>query len=159
MKVFKVSWYLLIVLFLFSCGEKKVEDKIKEEVSKTEYGKIISAETAMEEFGPVLNKVEINSDELLNLVAESEKTIMFQLKDSLLIADQERKAIFPVNGKVTQNDTFVVYYTLKVEELLKSGGEPITYIERRKEKVTVSNGNSVLEYGTWCPPICGPLTE
>ena len=159
MKVLKVSRYLLMVLILISCGEKTPDKNLQEMAAKPEFGKIISVETALAEFGPVLHKVDINSETLLEILSQSQTTILFKLKDSLLIANQERKAIFPFNGKVSQNDTFVVYYKAIVEELLTTGAEPITSIEKRSEKVTISNGANVLEYGSWCPPLCAPLTE
>ena len=119
-------------------------------------GKIFSKEEADKNYGPVLSSVSITSSELKTLISQSDKYIMFNIKDGKLsILGEGKTLLYPEGFKVNADERYAVYSKSKVEELLKSGKADVTIIEQRKGVISVTNGLQTLEAASWCPPFCG----
>ncbi len=132
------------MLLLTSC--EKVE---------SEGGKIISADEAEKLFGAVKFSQEVPAAEFSKMMDVADSTMMFALKKGLVVAVDSRKVIYPDSVKLNDNDTLTVYSLLKVQELFRAYKGKIITVEQRDQKLTISNGNKVLEYGAICPPYCG----
>lgn len=118
-------------------------------------GKIISKTEAGELFGDVLVKKEIGSEFLRTLCDKSVENMMFKIVDSeVIILGDNRKVIYPPEKVISEAAVFSRYSKSLVIELLEKGGSDKTYIEERKEVLTISNDLYVLEYGAPCPPFC-----
>lgn len=118
-------------------------------------GIIYTSEEADSLYGNVLESIDFDSDVIENLLLETDDYIMFMFKNrEVIIADYTRKCIYNCDYKIEENDTMNVYSNSKIVELISLGGEIITKIEKRAEVITVTNGNSTLEYSVFCPPIC-----
>ena len=118
-------------------------------------GKIISKTEAGELFGDVLVKKEIESEFLRTLCDKSVENMMFKIVDSeVIILGDNRKVIYPPEKVISEAAVFSRYSKSLVIELLEKGGSDKTYIEERKEVLTISNDLYVLEYSTPCPPYC-----
>jgi hypothetical protein len=118
-------------------------------------GKIFSKEEADKNFGPVLSSVSIASSELKTLISQSDKYIMFSVKDGKLsILRDDRILLYPEGFKVNADEKYAVYSKSKVEELLNSGKADTTIIEQRKDVISITNGQHTLEMASWCPPFC-----
>lgn len=118
-------------------------------------GKIISKKEAGELFGDVLVKKEIESEFLRTLCNKSVENMMFKIVDSeVIILGDNRKVIYPPEKVISEADVFSRYSKSLVIELLEKGGSDKTYIEERKEVLTISNGLYVLEFSVPCPPLC-----
>jgi hypothetical protein len=119
-------------------------------------GKIFSKEEADKNYGPVLSSVSITSSELKTLISQSDKYIMFNIKDGKLsILGEGKTLLYPEGFKVNADERYAVYSKSKVEKLLKSGKADVTIIEQRKGVISVTNGLQTLEAASWCPPFCG----
>ncbi|OGU75849.1 MAG: hypothetical protein A2V93_01080 [Ignavibacteria bacterium RBG_16_34_14] len=118
-------------------------------------GKILSKEEANKLFGAVLVSKEMPTSTLQSLVNQSTKVIMFNfINNDGYILDNNRKVLLPAGFSVSSSEVFHVYSTSIVQELLDNGGSQVTYIEQRKEVLTITNGNYTLEYSIICPPVC-----
>ncbi|QQS36963.1 MAG: hypothetical protein IPM56_03130 [Ignavibacteriales bacterium] len=118
-------------------------------------GKIISKEKADELFGQVLVSIQIPSTELNAFATQSSDVLMFKiLNNELYILDNKRKTLKPLGVTVNSTDTFSVYSVEIVKKLLIDGNSTITYIEKRNEVLTMTNGIFTLEYSADCPPFC-----
>ena len=47
-----------------------------------------------------------------------------------------------------------MYSVTIVQQLLSDGNNPLTYVEKRQEVLTITNGIFTLEYSLLCPPCC-----
>jgi len=118
-------------------------------------GKIISKEEANKLFGAVLVSKEIPTSTLKLLVNQSSKVIMFSfIKNDVYILGDNRKVLLPAGLSVSSSEVFHVYSASIVQELLNNGNTSVTYIEQRKEVLTITNGDLTLEYALICPPLC-----
>ena len=118
-------------------------------------GKILSKEEANKLFGTVLVSKEMPSSTLMSLANKSTKVIMFNVIDNnIYIMDKNRKVLLPEGFAVSSSQEFHVFSTSIVHELLSNGNNPVTYIEKRKDVLTITNGNYTLEFAILCPPFC-----
>jgi hypothetical protein len=118
-------------------------------------GKILSKDEANKLFGAVLVSKQIPSSELKALTVSSTKIIMFKIMNNdVYILGDNRKVLLPANAMVNEAESFSAYTISIVQELLSKGNEPITFIEKRNDVLTITNGNYTLEYSWICPPFC-----
>ena len=118
-------------------------------------GKILSKEEANKIFGPVEISKEISSDNLKQFTLLTVNKIMFKIiNNEIYILDHNRNLLFPLGATIGSTDVFSVYSVSIVQQLLSQGNNPITYIEKRKRVLIISNGVYTLEYSSLCPPFC-----
>jgi hypothetical protein len=118
-------------------------------------GKIYSRDAAESTYGSVIAELKINSSVLASLAASSGAYIMFHMNDGkLIISDQDKKPLHPPSEEFPEETVFHYFSTSKVNELLKSGNDPSTSIEQRRDVLTLSSGNFTLENSRPCPPYC-----
>jgi hypothetical protein len=118
-------------------------------------GKIISKQEADELFGEVLISKEIPTSTLLSLTENSVNIIMFKIiGNDVYILGDNRKVLLPEGKVVSDAETFSVYASAIVQELLTQGKAQITFVEQRNDVLTITNGNFTLEYSLKCPPFC-----
>lgn len=118
-------------------------------------GKIISKQEADELFGVVLISKEIPTSTLLSITESCVEIIMFKIiENDVYILGDKRKVLLPEGAVINSSEIFSVYSTSKVKDLLTIGSSSMTFVEKRKDVLTITNGNSTLEYSLLCPPIC-----
>jgi hypothetical protein len=118
-------------------------------------GEIISRETANQSFGMASFSVSLLSEEMLDLASKTEDLLMFNFKgDQLFILGDARKPLYPEGVSISLDDIFKVYSKAKVLELIQSGGTVNNYIELRTDRITITNVEYTLEFGSMCPPWC-----
>ena len=118
-------------------------------------GEIISRETADQEFGQASFSLTISSDQLHSLAGQTLYLLMFNIiDDRLIILGDDRKLLYPVGIQVPEETVFTVYSKSKVLELIETGRESDNSVEVRRDKITVTNGDHTLEFGSLCPPWC-----
>ncbi|MCX6149226.1 MAG: hypothetical protein NTX22_01735 [Ignavibacteriales bacterium] len=119
------------------------------------YGKIYSGNEADKIYGPVLNSVAINTIELQSYMSRTNKYLLFNIIDNkLILLDNKRISIYPENKTISNDVIFKVVSLSVLEELLNKGNSTTTYIEKRQDVLSITNGNYTLEYVGNCPPIC-----
>jgi cell division protein FtsI/penicillin-binding protein 2 len=118
-------------------------------------GKILSKDDANQLFGDVLIKKEISTENLKLAVEKSKNVIMINIiNNNLYILDYNRNVIIPEGVSVNSDVVFSVYAVSVIEDLLSKGGNPLTYIEQRKEVLTITNGDFTVDLSNPCPPMC-----
>lgn len=118
-------------------------------------GKIINKQEANKLFGIVLVSKEMPTSTLKSFTSQSTKVIMFNIiSNDVYILGDNRKVLLPAGFSVSSSEVFHMFSTSIVQDLLNNGNSPVTYIEQRKEVLTITNGNYTLEYSWICPPVC-----
>lgn len=121
-----------------------------------EIGQIFDSKEADELFGPVLEKMSINADELKSILSSTDNKIMFGLENNeYTILGDNRKLLYCSDNFVEQNQVFHLYSKSKVLELLNKGNKQTVILENRQNVFSITVGNYTLEKGAPCPPNCG----
>lgn len=121
-----------------------------------EIGQIFDSKEADELFGPVLEKMSINADELKSILSSTDNKIMFRLENNeYTILGDNRKLLYCSDNFVEQNQVFHLYSKSKVIELLNKGNKQTVILENRQNVFSITVGNYTLEKGAPCPPNCG----
>lgn len=119
-------------------------------------GKLYSKNEANSIYGPVISSVKINTADLSNMLSKTSNYIMFSIKNgSPAILDNKRSSLYPRNLAISAEEVFHVFSVSIVKELITKGGSTETYIENRKNVLTITNGAYTLEMALACPPFCG----
>jgi hypothetical protein len=119
-------------------------------------GEIISRNEAEQQFGSVGISTSIESVRLQQLAGMTSDLMMFHIMDGkLVILGDKREVLYPEGASVPAETVFRVYSKTKVLELIEAGGAEDNSVEFRGETLTISNGDSCLEFGSLCPPVCG----
>jgi hypothetical protein len=139
---------LLTILFLLpSTSFSQTSTKV--------IGKIYTKEEANQLYGPVIKSIEISTNTLYSLAQKTPNYIMFNvMNDKIIVLDAQRKEIFGDVQNLTSSTSFHVYSTSQLLNLLKSGGESITYVQSRNNVMTITNGAFTMELAQICPPFC-----
>ncbi len=122
----------------------------------TTRGKIFSRIEANEQFGLPLLSLEIKNEIISDCLGKSTGFIMFNIiNDTIYILDNQRNTLLPLGASVEKEVVFKTFDIDIVNELMKSGNEPVTFIESRKDNViSLTNGEVTLELSWPCPPSC-----
>lgn len=140
-----IQKFLLIVLFLLASVQILPQDGV--------VGKIIAKDEANRLFGNVSQSVSFSTDQLISLLPEIENYVMFQnINGNIYILGDKRKVLFPANGSVEDHQVFHLLSKSLLLELFALGKSPATFIEKRGGVLTITNGDSTLEYTYPCPP-------
>ena len=124
--------------------------------SQTVIGKLYTKLDADNIYGPVSSSVQISTGLLNNFASSTTNFIMFRINNgNLIILGDQRKPLYPSASVVSQTDEMRVFSVSLVKKLLQDGNNINTSIEIRNNNVlTLTNGNSTLEYSAPCPPYC-----
>ena len=118
-------------------------------------GKIHTKDEADRLYGAVQQSKGISSAELTTLMGRSKNYLMFKIiNDQLVILGDERVVLYPDGYKIDDKEEFVVYSIGKIKELIDTGKAATTIVEQRKDVISINNGMSTMEIGSWCPPLC-----
>jgi len=123
---------------------------------ETARGKLFSRIEANEQFGLPLFSLEIKNEIISDCLGKSTGFIMFNIiNDTIYILDNQRNTLLPLGASVEKEVVFKTFDIDIVNELMKSGNEPVTFIESRKDNViSLTNGEVTLELSWPCPPSC-----
>jgi hypothetical protein len=107
-------------------------------------------------YGPVIIAVQVQTSFLNKYLINQDSYIMFRIyNNNLVVADSHRKPLYPENASVNPDDIFRYFSNSMVLKTLSAGNDMITRIELRNNTIiTITNGNSTLEMGGICPPVC-----
>jgi hypothetical protein len=118
-------------------------------------GEIIPKETANEDFGMASFSSLMSSAQIKSIASKTQNLLMFNfIDDKLIILGDYRKPLYPERIIISADTIFKVYSKAKVLELISTGGNDNNFIELRADKITITNGDYTLEFGSLCPPWC-----
>ena len=119
------------------------------------HGKIISAQEADKQFGPVINSISFNISKLLDLISGTQNSVMFKIIDNkIYILGDERKVLYPNPAEVKPDVVFHHFSKELVLQLINSNPDENVFIEKRENVLSVTCGADTLEWGVECPPFC-----
>ena len=72
----------------------------------------------------------------------------------MYILDDNRNVLTPIGVHVSNAEVFSVYSLSVIQQLISDGGSSVTFVEKRENVLTITNGNYTLEYAYLCPPFC-----
>ena len=146
MKKTNFLYALVIVLFLMIAGENSYGQT---------YGKLYQKAEGEQLYGTVLKSFQIPTEKVLSFLDQTDKVLMFNITDNkLFILGDGRKPIYPVSAIVSSKEVFRVYSTSLIRELISKGKSDTINFEERNSVLTITNGEYLLEFAAYCPPIC-----
>lgn len=116
-------------------------------------GEVFTAQEAEVNWGKADQKIKIATETLKRWI-ENEDYIMFKIVNNRLSVLGEERKNLAGNFTAKADDVYAVYSSKVVAELLKKGGEDVSYIETRNGVTTVTNGTYTMEMSYPCPPCC-----
>lgn len=120
-----------------------------------EYGKLFTSVEADENFGPVISSTTLSINTLNELLNQTDGYIMFKIvSDDLIVLDNNRVSIHPLDYPVQEQSVFTVYNISIVNQLLSQEVVTEVSVEQRAEVLSITCGNLTLEMGSPCPPYC-----
>ena len=142
-KIYHIIVITVLLLLFLSCG------------STQQFGKIFTKAEADEQFGKVIFSAEIPQEIVADVLNKTEKNIMFGIvNQNAVVLDNNRNLLYPANAEFKDTDVFTVYSVSVLKELLSKGKSLNINVEQRKEVLSVSKDDYILETGNLCPPIC-----
>ena len=121
----------------------------------TKIGEIFSKASADQQYGPVLESVTIPTSTLEDLMAKSEKILMFKFVDNeIYILNDKREVIYPAGKSIDADAKLAVYSISVINELISTGDQPMIQVEQRNAVLSITSGIQTLEASAWCPPLC-----
>ncbi len=161
---------LVISIFLFSFISTFAQGQMGE------VGKLFKKDEADKLFGKPKQALQINPKLLQKVLLKAKDYVLFTIKDGkILVLDEKKQSLTDDKEKLNRLETAYIFSKSKVLELinaafgnnsvqmnnpkekaieiLNSTAEPI-YVEERNSTLTLSAGNSTLEFSTVCPPVC-----
>lgn len=121
----------------------------------TKIGEIFSKASADQQYGPVLESVTIPTSTLEDLMAKSDKILMFKFVDNeIYILNDKREVIYPAGKSIDADAKLAVYSISVINELISTGDQPMIQVEQRNAVLSITSGIQTLEASAWCPPLC-----
>jgi hypothetical protein len=120
------------------------------------FGKLFTKEEADKEFGSVIASYEIETKILSDMCDKFSNVLMFSFNnETAAILGSGRTPVYP-NTKmvISEDEKLKVYSISRIKELIAEGGVETTIIEKRKDHLTITNGETTLENAGDCPPFC-----
>ncbi|MFH1195202.1 MAG: hypothetical protein V1720_05790 [bacterium] len=118
-------------------------------------GEIFTKDEADKKYGNVVKSIQLDVAVLKSLMAKTQDSIMFNIRDDeVIILGDGRKALYPAGAVVGNNEVFNRYSVSKVVELLNGGTGATVEIEERDEVLSITYGQNTLEFSAPCPPLC-----
>lgn len=120
------------------------------------HGKLFGKAEAEKLFGPVQIRFSIDKATLESyLKTVKDYVIIKASRKGYAFIDEARMEVFPVKGTFHgKSESLIIYSVSKFKELLQAESSTMIDLEIRPDKITVSNGSTVLELGGACPPLC-----
>lgn len=123
--------------------------------SMGEVGKLFKKNEANILFGGVKNSVQIDSKLLKLAILKAKDYVLFTVKNGKIhITDEKKKSLTENNVALDLLDQSYIFSKSKVVEFLNLVGDSPIYIEQRQSTLTLTAGETTLEFSTLCPPVC-----
>jgi hypothetical protein len=119
------------------------------------HGEIFTKDEGEKSFGPVNISISLSAAELEQLLNKTEDTFLIKIigKD-LFILDNKKNLLFKTGGDLPENEKLFVYSISVIKTLIEKGKDERIFFEKRKDVLSVLNGNFIMERGSSCPPFC-----
>ena len=131
-------------------------------------GKLFTQQEAKVLFGKVIGSVDISADQLKAALANAKEYVLITVKNNnVVLRNEKRKTISEENELLDDNDVLYTFSKSQVEKLLagalprKANGlsvsastAPVVTVEVRTSVLTLTAGDTTLEFALPCPPVC-----
>ena len=126
------------------------------QISAQTYGKLYSKNEADNIYGPVNQSIQVSTTEIMSILTKAPDIVMFSIiNSSVVILGSDREFLYSTDKiNYDENTIFTVYSKSVIHDLLNEGQSDITYIEQREKVLTITNGETTMEFGVQCPPYC-----
>ena len=131
-------------------------------------GKLFTKQEANVLFGKVIGSMNISVTQLKNALANTKDYILVSVKNNtVVLRDENRRSISEENEYLDDKDVLYIFSKSQVENLLGSAllkttsslsvsasTDPVITVEVRASVLTLTAGETTLEYALPCPPVC-----
>ena len=131
-------------------------------------GKLFNQQEAKVLFGKVIGSLEISASELKNALANAQDYVLISIKNNkVIIRDERKRSLSSENELLNDNDQLYIFSKSQVEQLLvnakprktnslslAASTNPVVTVERRASVLTLTAGETTLEFAMVCPPMC-----
>ncbi|MGE5797324.1 MAG: hypothetical protein ACM34O_14490 [Ignavibacteria bacterium] len=119
------------------------------------HGEIFSKDEGEKFFGPANISISLSAAELEQLLDKTGDTLLIKIiGEDLFILDNKKNLLFKTGGDLPGNEQLFVYSVSVIKTLIEKGRDEWIFFEQRKDILSVSNGNFIMERGSSCPPFC-----
>ncbi len=131
-------------------------------------GKLFTKQEANVLFGKVIGSMNLSVSELKNALSNTKDYVLISVKNNtVVLRDERRKSISEENEYLDDKDVLYIFSKSQIENLLGSAllkttsslsvsasTDPIVTVEIRASVLTLTAGETTLEYALPCPPVC-----
>jgi len=131
-------------------------------------GKLFTKQEANVLFGKVIGSMNLSVSELKNALSNTKDYVLISVKNNtVVLRDERRKSISEENEYLDDKDVLYIFSKSQIENLLgnallkttsslsvSASTDPIVTVEIRASVLTLTAGETTLEYALPCPPVC-----
>ena len=118
-------------------------------------GQLFTKEEADKKFGPVLNSVNVPVSIIYSLSNATSNHLMFRVEgNQAIILDGNRNSLYPSGYQVNSDVVFTNFSVSMINQLISSNTSTFVAVEQRQSVLSLTFGQTTLEVGAQCPPIC-----
>ena len=137
----------LVVLFTVILGSGTFAQSI---------GKLLTKSEADILFGKPVFSFTLEKKVFDKIFTDTSTVFLFNVnKNKLAIFDRKKNLVYPDTVQMSTNEIYFIYSRDKLQELLDASKVSNSLsIEMRESTLTITSGQSTLEYAWPCPPMC-----
>jgi len=131
-------------------------------------GKLFTKQEANVLFGKVIGSMNLSVTQLKNALSNTKDYVLISVKNNtVILRDERRRSISEENEYLDDKDVLYIFSKSQIENLLGSAllkttsslsvsasTDPIVTVEIRASVLTLTTGETTLEYALPCPPTC-----
>ncbi len=131
-------------------------------------GKLFTKQEANVLFGKVIGSMNLSVSELKNALSNTKDYVLISVKNNtVILRDERRKSISEENEYLDDKDVLYIFSKSQIENLLgntllkttsslsvSASTDSIVTVEIRASVLTLTAGDTTLEFALPCPPMC-----
>lgn len=131
-------------------------------------GKLFTKQEANVLFGKVIGSMNLSVTQLKNAISNTKDYVLISVKNNtVVLRDERRRSISEENEYLDDKDVLYIFSKSQIQNLLGStllkttsslsvsaSTDPVVTVEIRASVLTLTAGDTTLEFALPCPPMC-----